>query len=283
MADPSQLRHLLSLLADQKDYKYAEGLHAFHALLRKDVNGHVLRFLNRQLRSLRGKARGGVAYVVAGHYREVSNLNRLRKLYAIGDAEVQESVLFALWGRPGPNPRMGPGIVQLAVEATSHPVPAVRTGACFVFQNQAAYGVDVSPAVDPLRSLLADRSGRVRSQAAYAVGNLARRRYDMSRHVSPLRRNLTHKDMFVRESSAWALSKLACFKHDIGSVVPDLVLLLEKDEYDAARKNAAGVLLHYAKKSAANAIQVKQAVEGANLDSRQKEIHKLVNQLVALR
>jgi HEAT repeat protein len=181
---------------------------------------------------------------------------------------------------------MGPGIIQLAIEATSHPAPAVRTVASYVFQNQCAWGVDVSEAVEPLRKLLADPVARVRHQAAYAVGNLAKHKYDMSRLITPLRSNLEHEDMYVRESNAWALWQLSRSKHDIGSAVPDLVRLLKKEansDYSEVRKQAAGAILHHAKKSAANAIQVKQAVEGANLDSRRKEIHKFVNQLAALR
>jgi hypothetical protein len=284
MVASSELGRLLSLVVFDASLSVVEGLDAFRDLLQKDSDGRVLRFLKREMTKLEGKQRGGVAFVIAEHYRRRGDLKNLRKLFAINDAEVKQSVLNALWEEPGSNPQMGPGIVQLAIQATDDPSPGVRTEACYVFQNQCAWGVDVSGAVTPLQSLLNDRSNRVRHQAAYAVGNLAKGKYDVSRNVAPLRRNVRHRDTYVRESSAWALWQLSRHKHEIGSAVPELVQLLTDDEeWDGPRKNAAGALLHHARKSAANAKQVNERVKSVCLDLKRKEIKRFLEQLASLK
>jgi hypothetical protein len=280
MIDSSELDRLLSLVEFRAVGNYVEGLDAFRNLLDKDSDRTVLRFLTRALRSLEGQRRGGIAFILAEHFRQIGDLANLQKLFATDDPCVKESVLNALWGEPGSNPQMGPGIIQMAIDATNHSAPEVRTEGCSVFQNQCAWGVDVSHALAPLQSLLKDQNDRVRHQAAYAVGNLAKRKYDMAEHIPLLRRNVKHKDMYVREASAWALWQLSRSKHDIGSAVPELVwLLTDTEEYNEQRKKAAGALIHHAKKSADNGKQVKQSIQGVRLDSKRKEIKRFLDQL----
>ncbi|MBI3864632.1 MAG: hypothetical protein HY290_22365 [Planctomycetia bacterium] len=284
MPDVQELGRLLALVKFDASLNVIEGLDAFRRLLAKDAGGDVLQFLKREMATLEGKRRGAIAFVLAEHYRQTGDLANVQTLFAVDDAEVQESVLNAPWGEPGANPQMGPGIVQLAVQGAVHPSPGVRTEACYVFQNQCAWKVDVSSAVAPLQTLLDDQIPRVRHQAAFAVGNLAKRKYDMSSHVVPLRRNLKHEVNFVRDASAWALWQLSRHKHDISSAVPDLVeLLTDDDESDRPRKNAAGALLHHARKSAGSAREVNKAVSRAKLDLNRREIKRFLDQLANLR
>jgi HEAT repeat protein len=271
--DLPELRRLLAGVVYHRAGSCFEGLDVFRQLLENDPDGHVQRFLRGALRRLQGKKAGGVAYALAEHYRKVGDLKGIERLFAAGDADVRESVLNALWGEPGSNPAMGPGIVRLAVAAADDPAPGVRVEVGFVLQNQSAWGVDVSAGVEPLRRLLADNDAGVRRQAAYAVGNLARRRYDLARHVAPLRRNAKHRDVFVREPAAWALWRLSRGGYDIGSAVPELVRLLTDDsDWSDPRKNAAGALLDHSKKSAANREQVSRQLRGVRLDATRKEI-----------
>jgi hypothetical protein len=65
--------------------------------------------------------------------------------------------------------------------------------------------------------------------------------------------------------------------------VPELVTLLaNREPYTEQRKRPAGALLHHAKKSAANAKQVKQAIRGAKLNKQQKEVQSFLEKLAAL-
>ena len=282
-ATTSELRHLLSLVHFDERLSCTEGLTAFRNLLEQDTDGSVLRFLNQEFPRLEGKKRGGIAYALAEHHLQTDHLKSLQKLYADDDIEVKASVLNALWSQPGSNPEMGPGILQLAIDGANHASPAVRTEACYVFQNQCGWKVDVSVAVAPLLRLLSDDSDRVRSQAACAVGNLARGKYDMSEHVSQLGHNARREDISVRNYSAWALWQISRSKHDIGVAVPELVqLLADNDDWNDPRKNAAGALLHHAKKSTENREQVMQCLGVVQLDPKYKEIRRLQEGLVSL-
>ena len=204
-------------------------------------------------------------------------------MFAGGDAGSKEAVLNALWGDPFASPEMGPGIVKLALEGAENSAPEVRTEACYVFMNQAAWKVDVSDAIEPLLKLLQDENSRVRHQAGYAVGNIAKARYDMSRHIAPLVSNLSHEDKFVRNSNAWALWQLSKAKHDISAAVSALIgLLRDTGEYNQPRKNAAGALVHHAKKSQVNCAQVKNAAAISGLASDSKESSRFLDQLANL-
>ncbi|MHC4405612.1 MAG: hypothetical protein ACYTG0_38695 [Planctomycetota bacterium] len=89
--------------------------------------------------------------------------------------------------------------------------------------------------------------------------------------------------MHVREASAWALWHLSRHKVDIGSAIPELVWLLTDDEeYNGLRKNAAGALIHHAKKSPDNATQVTECARGVTLNQEDKEIKRFVDQLASL-
>ncbi len=279
--ETSELNRLLALVEFRPVGNYVEGLDAFRDLLEQDEAGLVLKFLTRALRKLEGRKRSGIAFIVAEHFAKDGDLKNLQRLFGTDDSGVKQSVLSALWGDPRAFPKLGPGIVALALAATQHPAPEVRAGACSVLQNQCAWGMDVSGALAPLQSLLEDSSPRVRRYAAAAVGNLAKDGHDLSGHVARLRQNVKHPDMYVRESSAWALWQLSRAKHDIGSAVPELVWLLnDPEEYDEQRKKAAGALLHHARKSAANRQQVKEAVRAARLGgSPRRHVRSFLDQL----
>lgn len=284
MATAAELRQLLSLVQFDARLNCMEGLTAFRNLLEQDSDGSVVRFLNRELPRLESKRRGGIAYALAEYYRQTGNLQSLQQLYASDDFEVKTSVLNALWGRPGSNPEMGPGIVRLAIDATSHASPEVRAEACSVIQNQCGWKVDVSNAVAPLLRLLSDDCDRVRSQVACAAGNLAKRKYDVSHHIVPLAHNVRHKDVSVRNYSAWALWQISRAKHDIGDAVPELVQLLADDEdWNDPRKNAVGALIHHAQKASGNLEQVRRCLETVRLDPKYKQIQRFQEQLAGMK
>jgi HEAT repeat protein len=216
--------------------------------------------------------------MLAERYLSSGDLDALRALFVASDDAAKASVLNAVWAEP--RPEIGPSVVTLAIEAATHASAAVRTEACSVFQNQCAWGVDVSGVLEPLRMLLDDPNDRVRQQAAFATGNLAKRRYPMASHVEPLVRNLQHEDKFVRDSSAWALWQLSRRKHDIGTAVGALVSLLsDRDPWDGPRKNAAGALLRHARRSPGNARSVKLAVKAAHLKSMSKTVARFLEEL----
>ena len=266
--------------AEDGDDDWVEGV---RVLLTRDPDGHVLRHLAEALPGLKGVSRAGLAFVVAERYRETGDLGSLEALYATGDAKVKGSVLDALWGEPGANPLMGPGIVTLAVQGAGHRAARVRNQACSVFQNQSGWKVDVSGAVGPLLKLLADKDDGVRMMAACAVGNLAKAKYDLTRHVAPLVRNLGHEERQVRQWAAWALWQLSRHKHDIAAAVPELARgLTYAGEYGTLREYAAGALLHYAKKSPENAARVRGGVGEVTLDLSHKAIKRFADQLTAL-
>jgi hypothetical protein len=284
MATAAELRQLLSLVQFDARLNSIEGLTAFRNLLEQDSDGSVVRFLNRELPKLEGQRRGGIAWALAERYRQTGNLQSLQELYATDDSEVKTSVLNALWGQPGSTPEMGPGIVRLATDATSHASPEVRAEACSVIQNQCGWKQDVSNAVTPLLRLLSDDCDRVRSQAACAVGNLAKRKYDVSLVVVPLGHNVRHKDVSVRSYSAWALWQISRAKHEIGDAVPELVQLLADDEdWNDPRKNAVGALLHHAQKTRGNLEQVRRCLKRVRLDPENKQIHRFLEQLAGMK
>ena len=284
MVTASELRQLLSLVQFDARLNCMDGLTAFRNLLEQDSDGSVVRFLNRELPKLEGQRRGGIAWALAEHYRQIGNLQSLQKLYANDDSEMKASVLNALWGQPGSTPEIGPGIVRLAIDATSHASSEVRAEACSVIQNQCGWKLDVSKAVTPLLRLLSDDSDRVRSQAACAVGNLAKRKYDVSLHIVPLGHNVRHKDVSVRNYCAWALWQISRGKHDIGDAVPELVqLLTDDDDWNDPRKNAVGALLHHAQKASGNLGQVRRCLKMVRLDPKYKQIQRFQEQLTAMK
>jgi HEAT repeat protein len=174
-------------------------------------------------------------------------------------------------------------VVALAIQAIRDPDAGVRTEACAVLQNQCAWKVDVSQAIQPLTGLLGDPAWRVRHQAAYACGNFAgQKQYDLIVMVSPLTLNLAHENIYVRVASAWALWKLAK-RHDLSAAVPELArILASDDDYDAARKNAAGALLCWAKRAPAHLSEVRGAVSELIVDVKRKEVARFVRELAAV-
>lgn len=283
MTGPTELNRLLSQVVWNARLSYVEGIDVFRNLLGSENEGKVLSFLIRALAMLEGKERGGIAYVIAEHYRMKGDLKKLQKLFVTEDADVKESVLDALQGEPGLNPLMGPGIVQMAVSAMQHDSPGVRTVACSVIQSQCAWGVEVGSAIPCLQDRLNDKIARVRHQASYAIGNLAKRRYNMSSAISDLRRNIKHDHMEVRVASAWALWQLSRSKHDITAALPELIwLMTDAQENNEHRKQAAGALLNHAKKSTENAIDVKDIARNADLPLEYKEVQRFVNELEAI-
>jgi hypothetical protein len=284
MATLTELKRLLALVVWDPRLSVTEGLTPFRDLLEHDADGHVLRFLNRELPKLQDQKRGAIAFAIAENYRRKGDVKKLQELFAIDDENVKSSVLDALQGEPGSNPQMGPAIVQMAIQAARDASPAVRTVASSVIQNQCAWGVDVKDAIAPLQDLLEDANPRVRHQAAYAAGNLAKRKYNMSACIAQLRTNVKHSVLYVREASAWALWHLSRSRHDISSAVHELVwLLTDEDEYNGPRKQAAGALIHHAKKSPENAAVIRDRVRAAALDEEHKEIRRFVSDLGQLK
>jgi hypothetical protein len=283
MVDHAELERLLSLVKEGK-YNTIDGIGPFRTLLSRDGDRRVLDFLQREFKNLDGKRLAGIAFTLAEHYRQVGDVTSLLRLFANHDAGVRQYCLNALWEKSGPNPKMGPAIVQLAVASADDPSPAVRTEVSSVLQNQCAWGIDVSSAITPLRKLLSDRNERVRQQAGFAVGNIAKKKYDLAECIRQLRRNVKHKTVSVRYSAAWALWHLSRNSHEISSAVPELVWLLTDDEeYNEPRKNAVGALLHHGRKSPANAGKIKDHLDNVVLDETFNEIRKFVAQFGKLR
>lgn len=280
MVDNAELKRLLSLVRDAES-SADDGLVRIRFLLARDSDGNVLRFLKREIRRIKGKRVARIAFALAEHYRKKGDVKSLRRLFATDDARVRESILNALWGAPGPNPEMGPTIVQMAIGAADDPSPDVRTEVCFMLMNQCANGCDVTAGLAPLRSLLADPAASVRRQAAYAVGHFAKKKHDMAACVRQLRHNVKHKSPDVRVASGWALWQLSRHKHNIGTAAAELVWLLG-DERDAARKNASVALIHHAKKSAESANDIRKRIRLARLNEEFKVVAKLVNELARL-
>ena len=279
MPDAQELTALLAGVSYRAINNSTEGLTPFRHLLEMDRDGVVVTFLEQALDTLAGGERAGIAFVLAEHYRKTGHLTLLQNLYALDDPQVKGAVLNGLWGEPGASPEMGPGIVALAIEGAAHPAPGVRTEASFVFQNQCAWGVDVTAALGPLLRLLGDPEWRVRHQAAYATGNVAKRKYDLTPHIAPLTLNLAHENLFVRAASAWALRQLSR-RHNIAPAIGALAhILASDDDYNAPRKRAAGALLYHARKSAENLKAVKGNLASVSLNPNYKEVARFLKQL----
>jgi hypothetical protein len=257
---------------------------AVRDLLANDKDASALRFLERELPTLTSGKRRGIANCLAGHYCQKGDLEKVRQLFATNEDEILEGALGALCAEPRANPAFGPGIVALAIEAAEHPGVDVRVGVCILFQNQCAWGTDVTAAIEPLRTLLADPNEELGQPAAFAVGNLAKKKYDVSRLIPELRRNLKRKNQFVHGPAAWALWQITRAKLDISAAVPELVKALQhKEDWNEPRKNAAAALLHHAKKSAENAQEVRKLVRAASLDSKRKEIKNFLADLASVK
>ena len=283
MTTTVQLSELLAKVRYNSGVSAVEGLDPFRRMLENDADGAVLDFLKLEAPGLPDKIRGGIVFVLSEHYFKVGDMERIRALFASGDPETREATLGALWGDPTAFALLGTGVVDMAIKATSDSAEGVRTEACRVLQNQCAWKVDVSQAIRPLTGLLKDSAWRVRHQAAYAGGNFAaQKQYDLTGMVQPLTRNLAHENIYVRVASAWALSKLVK-RHDISPAVSQLTeTLTSKDDYNAARKNAAGALLAWAKRSKDHAQSVQAAIAGLPLDRQRKEVARFLRELEAL-
>ncbi len=281
MTSSAELERLLSLVQFDPTSNSTTGVEAFQDLLDGDEQTKTVRFLVRKLPTLDSRRAGNMAFILANYYSRVTrDLDGIRQLFVMEDPRIKRSVLGTLSGNPGSNLALGAGIVDMALQSMHHPDPGVREQACWVIQNQAAWKMDVTAAVEPLQSLLNDDNLAVRRQAAYAIAILAKGKYDMSAHIDGLRQNVRHADIYVKEAAAGALWKLSSSRHDISAAVQELVqLLADKDDYDLHAKNAAGALIHHAKKSETNLKQVRQALKKVRLNSTRKEIARFVDQL----
>ncbi len=178
---------------------------------------------------------------------------------------------------------MGPGIVALAVKGASHPDPYVRASACRALMNQCAWGIDVSDAIAPMLLLIEDTDAEVRQSAAYALGHFAKvKRYDLAPHIALLARGMDDENIHVRTAAGWALRKLSV-NRDIAPAVPALINALESSQdCNGPRKNAAGALLSFAKKSNRNCELVTRLTTSAHLDTGKKEIARFLLHLSAV-
>lgn len=151
-----QLSELLANVRYNRGVSCVEGLDPFRRKLETDADGSTLAFLKHQAPGLPDKIRGGIVFVLAEHYFKAGDLASIRALSANDDPETRESTLNALWDEPAAGADLGPGVVALAIQATSDPDSGVRTESCRVLQNQCAWKVDVAQAIGPLTSLLDD-------------------------------------------------------------------------------------------------------------------------------
>jgi len=262
---------LLSQVVYNRGYNALDGLNPIRVLLRNDAGHAAESILKANLTGLPDTVRGGIAFALGEKALAQGDLTAIRALFELPDAEIQRSVMNALWGEPYAGEALGDEIVALAVAGTLHDDPGIRAEAASVLQNQAAWGVSVAAAIEPLAVLLTDVAPRVLLQAAYAVGNVARpartaqrkqavaagnaapEKYDLTAHIAPLTINLRHEDVYVRKASAWALWQLSKQRYDISDAVANLThVLASADDYSEPRKMAAGALLHYAGKNDEN-------------------------------
>jgi hypothetical protein len=283
MAELSEVGRLLSHLVYQPHIKHVDGLEPIRTLLAKDSDDRVLKLLKREMPRLDDNIRGSIAFLIANRYFDKGELKNIQQLFGMRDDIVKGGVLGALWGEPKSNPKLGPGIVELAIRATGHVSAGIRTDACCVIKNQSGWAVDVTRAIEPLGKLLSDKNHWVRHEAGYTAGLLARKKYDLSELIPRLRRNLKNKNQFVHGPSAWALREMSRAKQDISPAVPELLHALTYDEeWNEPRQSAAGALLHHAKKSAANTKQVNECLKGVKLPSKHKVIKSFLEQLAKL-
>lgn len=275
MAQDRELSQLLAGVHFDPRFSVVEGLTVFRDRLDRDTDGRVERFLLRHLSLVEDRARSGVAFIIAERQARCEKVAALRRLYATDDPHVKQGVLNGLWSGPHKNPKLTQLLVMLACDGLRQPVSSVRQHACSLIQNQAAWKVDVSEAVELVQSLLDDPESSVRRTAAFAVGNLAKSKYDMSTSVMDLSRNARDANIHVREAATWALWQLSRARHDISAAVPALIKVVrDKDDWNGPRKNAIGALLHHASKSPANAVLIRSNVAQAKLNRDLAEIQK---------
>lgn len=282
MVDQNAVHEMVSRVVYNRGYDGLDGLDPLRHILWKDVDGTVAACLEQEMRQAPDKVRGGIAFLLGAWYLEIGRLDAIGALYRSEDPEVAASVLGSLTGKPTAHPEMGAGIVALAVEGTSHPADGVRASACSVLMNQCAWGVDVSSAIAPMLDLIEDTAASVRQSTAYAIGHFARRKqYELTPHITLLAHRLHDENVHVCTAAGWALGQLAG-KRDITAAIPFLVNALESpQDYDGPRKNAAGALLRFARRSAENRAHVRRFVAGAPLDTARKEISRFLQQLSA--
>ena len=280
MADLDAVRELVSRVVYNKGYDGLDGIDPLRRLLSKDADNTIAACLEQEMRRVDEKVRGGIAFILGARYFEIGRLDAIRALYASEDPIVTAAVLGSLTGDPGVTPGLGPAIVSLAVEGTVHPSPGVRASACVVLMNQCAWGVDMSGAVVPMLGLIGDADAGVRQSAAYALAHFARvKRYDLSPHIVLLAHCLHDDCIHVRTAAGRALWRLSG-RRDISPAIHDLIKALESPaEYAEPRKNAAGALLSFARKSEENRALVDSLAAAARLDSTKKEISRFQQQL----
>lgn len=271
---------LKELIAEVESSAVTHGTHVldpFRGMLELDTTDQLRKFLERAVPNLEGLCSGDLALVLSEFHRQAGDIKRLRQLFDNDDAIVRQFTLTGLCDEPEGNAKLALAILRLAIEAANDPVPEVRTEAAHLLEQQGRWDMDATEGIDALLLLLKDRQKLVRQQATYAVGGWAKEGYDMSDCLAQLRRNLKHRDIYVRSVTAWALKEMAQTFHDIGSAVPELVVLLADDrEYNEHRKQAAGALLAYAKKSPENASKVRRRLRDVTIDPTLKENKRLV-------
>lgn len=281
MIAAAELTELLSHVTHNRGYNAVDGLDPFRHLLDGDSAPAVRGFLERELPDLESRIQSAIAFVLAEHLFREDDLPALQRQYASDHAEVKQGTLGALTGKPRAGSETGPGVVRLALEGCSHPAPGVRAEACRVLMNQCAWKIEVSEGREPLLALLSDPNAEVQQAATAAVGHLALHKYDMTPHILPLCANLAHEKSWMQDISAWALWSLSRARHDVSAAVPPLLTLLwTEQEWNGPQRRAAGALLHYAKKSAANAAALREALREFDGRPAPKEAAKLLSYLL---
>lgn len=273
-----ETQRLLQSLQIEKDV--LDNDHQIFRALANDRDGSILRLLRSEQSRATRKVQGPLAFYIARRCAEIGDVETVRILYVNGEFGVKASVLNALWAAAS-FPSVVPTAQELIRDGVGSPDQRVRAEACRAAQNLAADRVDMSEFVPCLIKLLSDPSAHVRLATACAVGIFGKHgKYNLSAHIAPLANNLKDTERFVRTYSAKALWRLSR-RHDIAGAIEALVSLLSQDDWDLkeARKNCSGALLHHARKSASNLVEVRRQLDLVAPKTTNKEMLALRDKL----
>lgn len=261
------------------EWNGVDGTSPVHARLRKSDGGFFLEFLRRKLETFEPEIQKAVIFLIAQRLAELGDAEEIRRAYSPLDSQLKAEMLQGLADAPASTACVA---FELALDALIDPAPEMRGAGCRVVHNLSAKGVNAELAVPFLLTLVSDPSDHVRMYAMCAVGGLAKDGYHLQEFVSALLPNLLEDNWSVRTYGAGAIWKPSR-KHDISESIPTLaqVLLHSEPEWEEARKNAVGALLHFARKSSAHSAKVFRALPWDKLDRNRKEIQKLAEKLSA--